>query len=134
QALEDYFTESNTGDENRSMLERTAYAYCDGQIKLKEDISIKELSESISDGFEQNFADYVKEQGYDLDEEFRGDRGSLRRLVKIAGNGGGVSMSFDAQLLNERVFYDVETDTLTIKGTPPAMRDLMVRKAKQVKS
>ncbi len=35
QALEDYFTESNTGDENRSMLERTAYAYCDGQIKLK---------------------------------------------------------------------------------------------------
>ncbi|HAS6669617.1 nucleoid-associated protein YejK [Vibrio parahaemolyticus] len=134
QALEDYFTESNTGDENRSMLERTAYAYCDGQIKLKEDISIKELSESISDGFEQNFADYVKEQGYDLDEEFRGDRGSLRRLVKIAGNGGGVSMSFDVQLLNERVFYDVETDTLTIKGTPPAMRDLMVRKAKQVKS
>lgn len=132
QALEDYFTESKTGDDNRSMLERTAYAYCDGQIKLKEDISIKELSESISDGFEQNFADYVKEQGYDLDEEFQGDRGSLRRLVKIAGNGGGVSMSFDAQLLNERVFYDVETDTLTIKGTPPAMRDLMVRKAKSI--
>ncbi|WP_416202408.1 nucleoid-associated protein [Acinetobacter sp. LMB-5] len=52
--------------------------------------------------------------------------------MKIAGNGGGVSMSFDAQLLNERVFYDVETDTLTIKGTPPAMRDLMVRKAKSI--
>ncbi|WP_219079385.1 nucleoid-associated protein [Vibrio parahaemolyticus] len=76
----------------------------------------------------------LKSKVTDLDEEFRGDRGSLRRLVKIAGNGGGVSMSFDVQLLNERVFYDVETDTLTIKGTPPAMRDLMVRKAKQVKS
>lgn len=130
QALEDYFLDSKTGDEARSMLERTAYAYCDGQIKLKEDISIKELSDTISEEFDQSFADYVKEQGYDLDEEFRGDRGSLRRLVKIAGNGGGVSMSFDAQLLNERVFYDVETDTLTIKGTPPAMRDLMLRKAK----
>ncbi|ALR94733.1 hypothetical protein AT730_20735 [Vibrio alginolyticus] len=134
QALEDYFLDSKTGDEARSMLERTAYAYCDGQIKLKEDISINELSESISNGFEQDFADYVKEQGYDLDEEFQGDRGSLRRLVKIAGSGGGISMSFDAQLLNERVFYDVETDTLTIKGTPSAMRDLMLRKAKQVKS
>ncbi|MGR9019604.1 nucleoid-associated protein, partial [Vibrio parahaemolyticus] len=130
QALEDYFLDSKTGDEARSMLERTAYAYCDGQIKLKEDISIKELSDTISEEFDKSFADYVKEQGYDLDDEFRGDRGSLRRLVKIAGNGGGVSMSFDAQLLNERVFYDVETDTLTIKGTPPAMRDLMLRKAK----
>ncbi|MBD6983501.1 nucleoid-associated protein [Vibrio parahaemolyticus] len=130
QALEDYFIDSKTGDEARSMLERTAYAYCDGQIKLKEDISIKELSDTISEEFDKSFADYVKEQGYDLDDEFRGDRGSLRRLVKIAGNGGGVSMSFDAQLLNERVFYDVETDTLTIKGTPPAMRDLMLRKAK----
>ncbi|EHK2924983.1 nucleoid-associated protein, partial [Vibrio parahaemolyticus] len=130
QALEDYFIDSKTGDENRSMLERTAYAYCDGQIKLKEDISIEELSDTISEEFDKSFADYVKEQGYDLDEEFRGDRGSLRRLVKIAGNGGGISMSFDAQLLNERVFYDVETDTLTLKGTPPAMRDLMLRKAK----
>ncbi len=131
QALEDYLAESKAGDETRSMLERTAYAYCDGQIKLKEDISIKELSDTISDEFDKSFADYINEQGYDLDDEFRGDRGSLRRLVKIAGNGGGISMSFDAQLLNERVFYDIDTDTLTVKGTPPAMRDLMLRKAKQ---
>lgn len=29
--------------------------------------------------------------------------------------------------IGERVFYDPETDTLTIKGTPPALRDKLVR-------
>lgn len=130
QALEDFISDSNVGDESRNMFERTAYAYCDGQIKIKDDISLEELSDAISDGFDQSFQSYVEENGYELDECFQGDRASLRRLVKIAGSGGGISMSFDAQLLNERVFYDVETDTLTVKGTPPAMRDLISRKAK----
>ncbi|MCE7729651.1 nucleoid-associated protein [Vibrio campbellii] len=130
QAIEDFLSDSSVGDESRSMLERASHAYCDGQIKLKEDISIKELSDTISADFDQSFADYIKEQGYELDDEFEGDRASLRRLVKISGTGGGLSVSFDARLLNERVFYDVETDTLTVKGTPPAMRDLISRKAK----
>lgn len=129
QAIEDFLSDLGTGEEVRSMLERTAHAYCDGQIKLKEDISLKELSDTISGEFDQSFADYVKDQGYELDDEFEGDRASLRRLVKIAGTGGGLSMSFDARLLNERVFYDAETDTLTVKGTPPAMRDLISRRA-----
>ncbi|MBE8578616.1 nucleoid-associated protein [Vibrio sp. OPT18] len=130
QALEDFICDSNVGEESRNMFERTAYAYCDGQIKIKDDISLKELSDAISDEFDQSFQSYVEENGYELDECFQGDRASLRRLVKIAGSGGGISMSFDARLLNERVFYDVETDTLTLKGTPPAMRDLMLRKSK----
>ncbi len=133
QAIEDFLSDSNAGDDNRSMLERAAFAYCDGQIKLKEDISIKELSDTVSEGFDQSFADYVKEQGYELDDELPGDRGPLRRLVKLAGAGGGVSVSIDAQLLNTRVLYDIKTDTLTIKGVPPVLRDQLSRKAKQGK-
>ncbi|MDF4419901.1 nucleoid-associated protein, partial [Vibrio parahaemolyticus] len=44
------------------------------------------------------------------------------------GNGGGVSLTFDAQLLNERIFYDPETDTLTMKGVPPNLRDQLARR------
>ncbi|MBF4353841.1 hypothetical protein EAY36_21515 [Vibrio anguillarum] len=38
-----------------------------------------------------------------------------------------MTIQFDRILLSERVFYDAETDTLTIKGTPPNLRDQLVR-------
>ena len=44
------------------------------------------------------------------------------------GAGGGLSLNFDAMLLGERVFYDPETDTLTIKGTPPNLKDQLTRR------
>ena len=35
---------------------------------------------------------------------------------------------YDAMLLGERVFWDPATDTLTIKGTPPNLRDQLQRR------
>ncbi|EKO3650562.1 nucleoid-associated protein [Vibrio metschnikovii] len=49
------------------------------------------------------------------------------RQVTFRGAGGGIKIQFDHALLSERVFYDAETDTLTIKGTPPNLRDQLVR-------
>lgn len=52
----------------------------------------------------------------------------MRKLTKFVGAGGGLNISFDSLLMGERVFYDPETDTLTIKGTPPNLRDQLTRK------
>jgi nucleoid-associated protein YejK len=43
-------------------------------------------------------------------------------------SGGGLTINFDAMLLGERVFWDPATDTLTIKGTPPNLRDQLQRR------
>jgi nucleoid-associated protein len=51
----------------------------------------------------------------------------MRKLTKFVGAGGGLNVSFDSLLLGERIFYDPETDTLTIKGTPPNLRDQLTR-------
>lgn len=53
----------------------------------------------------------------------------MRQLTKFAGSGGGLSINFDALLLDERIFWDAATDTLTIKGTPPNLRDQLQRRA-----
>jgi nucleoid-associated protein len=37
-------------------------------------------------------------------------------LTKFVGSGGGLTLSFEQKLLNSRVFYDPQTDTLTIRG------------------
>nr|WP_264757183.1 nucleoid-associated protein [Klebsiella pneumoniae] len=55
-------------------------------------------------------------------------RSTLRQLTKFAGSGGGLTINFDAMLLGERVFWDPATDTLTIKGTPPNLRDQLQRR------
>lgn len=74
-----------------------------------------------------NFFDFTREQGYQLEESFPADRSTVRKLTKYVGAGGGLNLSFDSLLLGERVFYDPETDTLTIKGTPPNLRDQLTR-------
>lgn len=56
------------------------------------------------------------------------DRSTLRQLTKFAGSGGGLTINFDAMLLGERIFWDAATDTLTIKGTPPNLRDQLQRR------
>ena len=55
-------------------------------------------------------------------------RSTLKPLTKFVGSGGGVSLTFDALLLNERIFYDPDTDTLTMKGVPPNLREQLVRR------
>ncbi len=56
-------------------------------------------------------------------ESFPPDRTTFKQLTKYSGSGGGLTINFDALLLDERVFWDPATDTLTIKGTPPNLRE-----------
>lgn len=77
---------------------------------------------------EKTFQAFSSEQGYALEETFPVDRGTRRQLTKYAGSGGGITLNFDAQLLGERIFWDPATDTLTIKGTPPNLRDQLTRR------
>lgn len=67
---------------------------------------------------------FSSDYGYHLEDNFPADRGTLRQLTKFAGGGGGIILTFDAMLLGERIFWDVATDTLTIKGTSPTPRNL----------
>lgn len=73
-------------------------------------------------------ANLPPKKGYELEESFPADRSTLRQLTKYAGSGGGLTINFDAMLLGERIFWDPATDTLTIKGTPPNLRDQLQRR------
>ncbi|MDX2322278.1 MAG: nucleoid-associated protein, partial [Moritella sp.] len=42
--------------------------------------------------------------------------------------GGGLSVSFDQKLMGERISYDAQTDTLTIVGIPPNLREQLTRR------
>ncbi len=109
-------------------MRQQVYSYCNEQLQAGEEIELQALSQELSPVGEKDFMQFSSEQGYELEESFPADRGTLRQLTKFAGSGGGISLNFDAMLLGERIFWDAATDTLTIRGTPPNLRDQLQRR------
>ena len=128
QAVDDYCAESDLDKAERQNYRQQVYSYCNEQLQAGEEIAIDDLARELPPLGEKNFREFTQEQGYELEECFPADRSTLRQLTKFAGSGGGLTINFDAMLLGERIFWDPVTDTLTIKGTPPNLRDQLQRR------
>lgn len=129
QAVEDYCDDARLDKEEKHNTRKQVFDYCNDQLKAGDEVVVKELAGELPatpDG--TDFYQYANQQGYELEAQFPADRTTMRKLTKFVGAGGGLSVNFDAMLLGERVFYDPETDTLTIKGTPPNLRDQLQRR------
>ncbi|TCW00266.1 nucleoid-associated protein YejK [Biostraticola tofi] len=127
-AVDDYCVDAQLDKNERQEYRQQVYSYCKEQLDAGEEIAVAELSGALPPLGEQSFQDFSASQGYDLADSFPADRGTLRQLTKFAGSGGGITLNFDALLLGERIFWDPATDTLTIKGTPPNLRDQLSRR------
>lgn len=124
QAVDDFCTDAQLDKEETNSYKKQVFDYCSEQIKSNEEVEVKELSAELppsSDG--TPFLQYTQDRGYELEESFPADRPTVRKLTKYVGAGGGLNINFDSSLLGERIFYDPETDTLTIKGTPPNLKN-----------
>lgn len=127
QALDEFSAAANLDKAERQQMRQQAYSYCHEQLQAGEEIELVSLSEELPQLDDKNFQQFASEQGYQLEEHFPADRSTLRQLTRYAGSGGGLNINFDAILLGERIFWDPKTDTLTIKGTPPNLRDQLQR-------
>ncbi|EGQ9284659.1 nucleoid-associated protein YejK [Vibrio parahaemolyticus] len=123
QALNDYCSANNFTKDEAGSTKQLVKTYCDDKIKAGEEAVITELSEEIPTGENgDTFNTFAARNGYNLEDQFPVDREIIKKLTTFVGVGGGLRISFDALLLEERVHYDAETDTLTIKGTPTGLR------------
>ena len=129
QAVDDYCAEVSQDKNERQNYRQQVYSYCNEQLQAGEEIELQGLSDELPPWGEKSFQTFTAEQGYELEETFPADRSTPRQLTKYAGSGGGLTLNFDAMLLGERIFWDPATDTLTIKGTPPNLRDQLQRRS-----
>lgn len=127
QAVDDYCEQGDLNKAERQSYREQVYNYCSEKLQSGDEITLNQLSEELPVLGEKGFQTFSQEQGYALEERFPADRATLKQLAKFAGSGGGVTISFDAKLLGERIFWDPTTDTLTIRGTPPNLRDQLQR-------
>lgn len=123
QAVEDFIGSEQLDVTEKAQIRKDIYDYCNERAQLGQDALVEEISATMNVNSEAAFAEFQQTQGYDLEESFPVDKRTVNSLVKFSGQGGGVSISFDKKHFGERVFYDVGTDSLMIKGVPPNLKD-----------
>lgn len=130
QAVSDYCDQGELNKEQTQAIKKQVFDYCKGQLATGAEIELAELSANIPTLSEQPFVSFVENQDYGLEESIPPVRSTLKTLTKFSGSGKGITLSFDADLLNTRVHWDPMTDELTIKGLPPNLKDQLQKALK----
>lgn len=130
QAVSDYCEQGELNREQTQAVKKQVFEYCKGQINVGDEIRLTELSADLPTLNEQDFIGFAHEQDYGLEESIPPVRSALKSLTKFSGSGKGVTISFDAELLHQRIIWDEHADTLTIKGLPANLRDQLQRRLK----
>lgn len=130
QAVSDYCEAGELNKEQTQAVKKQVFEYCKGQLAEGDDIALTELSANLPTLNDKPFVDFAEEQEYGLEENIPPLRATLKSLTKFSGAGKGVTLSFDADLLNQRIYWDPITDTLTIKGIPPNLKDQLQKALK----
>ena len=130
QAVSDYCDQSDLNKEQTQAVKKQVFEYCKGQLTSGDEIALTELSANLPTLNDRPFVTFTEEQDYGLEETIPPVRSALKTLTKFSGSGKGVTLSFDADLLNNRIEWDPLTDTLTIKGIPPNLKDQLQKALK----
>lgn len=126
-AVNDFSKESKLNEKEMQEIREQAFYYCKNQAESGEDVNLKHLSKELPTVGSLDFQSFVNQGVYDLSNQFPVDSDVIKSLKKYSGSGGGLSIRFDADLLNERIVWDMQTDTLVIKGIPPNLREQLER-------
>ena len=130
QAVSDYCEQGELNKEQTQAVKKQVFEYCKGQLASGDEIALTELSANLPTLNERPFVTFTEEQDYGLEETIPPVRSALKTLTKFSGSGKGVTLSFDADLLNNRIEWEPLTDTLTIKGIPPNLKDQLQKALK----
>jgi len=105
-----------------------AYEFCKDQHALGEPVAIEALSSYLDESQPERFKEFASKNA-EMPETgvLHPDHRKVKKLVRIAGSGGGMSVSFSSDLVNQAVYYDRDKDALTITRLPKALREQLQR-------
>ncbi len=126
-----YLASENLAPQEQEQHRQEVKSYFKEKIDNGENLSVAELSTRLpsDEATQHNFKSYTSSLEAPLEDSFQPDPAALKQLAKFTGQGGGLSLSFERKLLGDRVIYNPDSDTLTIKGIPPNLKDQLVRQS-----
>lgn len=127
QAVQDYCHQSDVEPAQAKEIKQQVLNYCKARADEGEEIDVVALSAEMDPLNGQSFVEFTQTEAYDLEETIPPLPATLKKLEKFSGSGRGVTLSFAAELLGQRVIWDEENDCLTIKGLPANLKDQLQR-------
>lgn len=113
--------------ERQHEARKRTFEYCEDKNRADEPVNLTAISAFIFDQEPAAFADYVRENEYEISETFKPHRTTYTRFKRISGKVGGVKVSFDIDdLVAERVDYDEEHNCLIIREIPEDLVEIIL--------
>lgn len=125
-AVDEFCGTQGWDQDQRYAVRNRTYEYCEEKDRAGEPVNLTALSAHIFDQQPAAFAEYVREHGFEVSETFKPHKTTYSRFKRIKGNIGNIKVSFDvADLLADRVDYDVNHNSLIIRDIPQYLVDLI---------
>jgi nucleoid-associated protein len=105
---------------------RTAVEFCLQQDKAGLPVQMDELAEYISVPEQPHFTHFARTTQPEIKTEWIPDKAQLKNYVRISGRDEQLSMSFASACLGNTVFYDAESDSLTIRNIPAGLKSRLM--------
>lgn len=102
--------------------------YCIEQDKQGELIDIDEVAEVSFEKAPSKFKQFLADNQPDLPNALPADRAKFQKYLRFSGRDKGLSLSFDASLLEDRIRYDAASDQLVITGLPKTLVQQLKKK------
>ena len=127
QVVTDYCEQHVEQKDIQKELKKEVVSYCKEVQDAGEVVELTGLSDVVSQSSDISFTDFIASSEQTLPEQMEPEIKTLKQMTRLTGTGKGVSIGFDANLLGDRIRYDVNTDTLTIKEIPPNLKEQLLR-------
>lgn len=126
-AFTDFVESEDLPDESAREKTHALVSYAASQAKRGEPISLDELSGLIDEDRPKAFYDHIRNKDYGLSPEIPADKRTLNQFRRFTGRAEGLSISFEAHLLGDKIEYDEAGGALMIKGLPTQLTDQLKR-------
>jgi nucleoid-associated protein len=126
-AFSDFVETEDMPDENARLMTSTLLDYASTQSKIGAAVNLEELSQLISEDQPRAFYDHIRNKDYGLSPDIPADKKILNKFRRFTGRSEGLSITFDAHLLGNRVEFNEETGTLILTGLPTQLIDQLKR-------
>ena len=128
QAFQDYVGEADMEPASIKDKTKAMSGYVSSQARQGEQVALEELSGVIDEEQPRAFYDYIRNKDYGLSPEIPPDKRTLNNFMRFYGKADGLSISFEAHLLGERVEYDEGQDSLVIRHPPKGLIQQLQKK------
>jgi len=125
EAVDSYVTQFP--EEEKPALRGKVVEYCLEQDKRGTAVELDELSRFVNENAADDFREHIEKHSPAIKKKFIADRGQVKNYVRISGRDELISMSFASGCLGETIVYDPESDSLTIRKIPSALKSRLMK-------